>query len=55
MKLYVRLFGSTENSTANQRQLGTRVASFSGAPWMVINPGAPCELVIAPLSHSVRP
>jgi hypothetical protein len=44
-----------ENATANQRPLGPRVASFSGAPWMVINPGAPHVLVIALLSHCVRP
>src|SRR5262249_38933480 len=44
-----------ENSTGNQRQLDPLGTSFSGAPCVVINTGTPHALVIAPLSHSVRP
>ena len=44
-----------ENPAANQRELGPLVERFSGAKWAVINPCAPRALVIAPLSHSVRP
>jgi glycosyltransferase involved in cell wall biosynthesis len=44
-----------ENPTENQRQLGPLVESFSGAQWVMISTGAPRELVIALLSHSVRP
>ena len=45
----------SENPTENQRQLGPLVVSFSGAQWVVISTGAPREVLIEPLSHSVRP